>query len=121
MVDAMRKAFSAAMRDPGFIAEAKKQNIEIKEIPGESVAEALNRAYSMPPDVIKAAKEAMNLSGGGTQQRLRSALWIASTVYVAVSVLQKIYRHRGSSVSALSRSIARRSAALKPNSPRPLT
>ncbi len=67
MVDAMRKAFSAAMRDPGFIAEAKRQNIEIKEISGEDVAAALNRAYSLPPAVINAAKDAMNLSGGGTQ------------------------------------------------------
>jgi hypothetical protein len=51
------------MRDPGFIAEAARQNIEIREIPGERVADVLNRAYAMPPDVIKAANEAMNLTG----------------------------------------------------------
>ncbi len=62
-VAALRKAFSAAMRDPGFIAEAKRQNIEIKEISGERVAEVLRRAYSMPPEVIKAANEAMSLTG----------------------------------------------------------
>jgi tripartite-type tricarboxylate transporter receptor subunit TctC len=62
-VAALRKAFSAAMRDPGFVAEAKKQNIEIKEIPGERVAEVIRRAYAMPPEVIKAAKEAMSLTG----------------------------------------------------------
>jgi tripartite-type tricarboxylate transporter receptor subunit TctC len=62
-VAALRKAFSAAMRDPGFVAEANKQNIEIKEIPGERVAEVIRRAYAMPPDVIKAAKEAMSLTG----------------------------------------------------------
>jgi hypothetical protein len=62
-VAALRKAFSAAMRDPGFIAEAARQNIEIREIPGERVADVLNRAYAMPPDVIKAANEAMNLTG----------------------------------------------------------
>ena len=67
MVAAMRKAFSAAMRDPGFIAEAKRQNIELKEISGERVAEVIRNAYAMPPEVIKAAKDAMNLSGGGTQ------------------------------------------------------
>jgi tripartite-type tricarboxylate transporter receptor subunit TctC len=62
-VAALRKAFSAAMHDPGFIAEAKKQNIEIKEIPGERVAEVIRRAYAMPPEVIKAAKAAMSLAG----------------------------------------------------------
>jgi tripartite-type tricarboxylate transporter receptor subunit TctC len=62
-VAALRQAFSAAMRDPGFLAEAKKQNIEIKEIPGERVAEVIRRAYAMPPEVIRAAKEAMSLTG----------------------------------------------------------
>ena len=62
-VAALRKAFSAAMRDPGFIAEAHKQNIEIKEISGERVTEVLRRAYAMPPEVIKAANEAMSLTG----------------------------------------------------------
>jgi tripartite-type tricarboxylate transporter receptor subunit TctC len=62
-VAALRKAFSAAMRDPGFIAEAHKMNLEIREIPGERVAEVIHRAYSMPPEVIKAANEAMSLTG----------------------------------------------------------
>lgn len=62
-VAALRKAFSAAMRDPGFLAEAKKQNIEVKEISGERVTEVLRRAYAMPPDIIKAANDAMSLSG----------------------------------------------------------
>ena len=62
-VAALRRAFSAAMRDPGFHAEAKKQNIEINEISGERVAEVIRRAYAMPPEVIKAANEAMTLTG----------------------------------------------------------
>lgn len=62
-VAALRKAFSAAMRDPGFHAEAKRQNIEIKEIPGERVAATIERAYSMPPEVIEAARKAMALTG----------------------------------------------------------
>lgn len=62
-VEALRKAFSAAMRDPGFIAEAKKQNLEIKEISGQQVSEVIRRAYAMPPEVIKAANDAMTLTG----------------------------------------------------------
>jgi hypothetical protein len=62
-VAALRRAFSAAMRDPAFHAEAKKQNIEIKEISGERVTEVIRRAYAMPPEVIQAAKAAMSLTG----------------------------------------------------------
>ena len=49
-VAALRKAFSAAMRDPGFIAEAQKQNLEIKEISGET------RHRGAPPRLCHAAR-----------------------------------------------------------------
>ncbi len=62
-VAALRKAFHATMKDPGFIAEAAKQNIEIAELEGEKIAQILNRAFAMPPEVIRAANEAMNLAG----------------------------------------------------------
>jgi tripartite-type tricarboxylate transporter receptor subunit TctC len=62
-IAALRKAFSAAMRDPGFIAETRKLNIDIDEVSGERIEAVIRRAYAMPPDVIKAAKEAMNLTG----------------------------------------------------------
>jgi tripartite-type tricarboxylate transporter receptor subunit TctC len=66
-VAALRKAFHAAMNDPAFIEEAKRQSIEIKEIPGEKVQQVLERAYAMPPEVISAANEAMSLTGAGSQ------------------------------------------------------
>jgi tripartite-type tricarboxylate transporter receptor subunit TctC len=65
-VAALRKAFHDAMNDPGLIADAKKMNIEVEEISGEKIAGILSRAYSMPPDVIKAANEAMSLTGAGS-------------------------------------------------------
>jgi hypothetical protein len=68
---ALRKAFSAAMRDPAFHKEAEKQKIEIKEISGERVAEVIRRAYGMDPDVVKAAKAVMNLTGGGSSKKKR--------------------------------------------------
>jgi tripartite-type tricarboxylate transporter receptor subunit TctC len=63
-VAALRTAFHDAITDPKFLADAKKQQLEIKEISGEKVADLLNAAYAMPPDVVKAANEAMNLAGG---------------------------------------------------------
>jgi tripartite-type tricarboxylate transporter receptor subunit TctC len=63
-VAALRTAFHATITDPKFLADAKRQQLEVKEISGEKVADLLNAAYAMPPDVVKAANEAMNLSGG---------------------------------------------------------
>jgi tripartite-type tricarboxylate transporter receptor subunit TctC len=62
-IAALRKAFSAAMKDPGLIAEAKKANIDLEEIAGEKIQAILHRAYAMPADVIKEAKDAMSLTG----------------------------------------------------------
>ena len=62
-VAALRKAFHETMIDPAFIAEAKKENIEISEITGEGVQKIIETAYSLPSDVVETAKESMG-SGG---------------------------------------------------------
>lgn len=59
---ALKKAFSDTMRDPAFIAEAKRQNIEIEEVSGEEVARIVADAYSSPRDIVEAAREAMNIT-----------------------------------------------------------
>jgi tripartite-type tricarboxylate transporter receptor subunit TctC len=64
-VEALRRAFHNAMKDPAFVAEAAKQRLEIEEVPGEKVAKILEEAYGMPAEVIKTAKEAMALTGSG--------------------------------------------------------
>jgi hypothetical protein len=66
-IAALRKAFHEAMADPGLIADAKKASIDLEEVDGEKLAKILERAYSMPPDVIKAANEAMNLTGSSSE------------------------------------------------------
>ena len=58
-VAALRSAFHAAMHDPGFIAQAGKQQLEIGEVTGSEVAQVLADAYAMPPDIAKAASAAM--------------------------------------------------------------
>src|SRR5438132_9516291 len=58
-VAALRAAFHAAMNDPGFIADAKKQHLDIREIDGASVTAIIDRAYALPADVVKAVNEAM--------------------------------------------------------------
>jgi len=66
-VAALRAAFHAAITDPGFIADAAHQRLEIEENSGERVTDVIARAYAMPPEVIKAAKDAMNLSGSAPE------------------------------------------------------
>ncbi len=63
-VAVLRTAFHAAMLDPQFLADAKKQRIEVKEVSGDKVAQLLANAFAMPPEVVKAANESMNLAGG---------------------------------------------------------
>src|SRR5712672_1997805 len=54
-VAALKAAFHAAMMDPAFLADAKKQRLEVKEVDGEKVAKLLSSAFAMPPEVVKAA------------------------------------------------------------------
>jgi len=62
-VAALRTAFHAAMKDPGFIADAKKQHLDIQEVDGESVAKIVEHAYAQPADVVTAVHEVMGLTG----------------------------------------------------------
>jgi tripartite-type tricarboxylate transporter receptor subunit TctC len=62
-IAALREAFHKAMTDPAFLADAEKTNIEIGEVSGEKLQVILEEAFSMPPDIVKAANEAMNLTG----------------------------------------------------------
>ena len=58
-LEILRKAFHAAMNDPAFVAEAEKQQIEIDEVSGDKVAEIVRNAFSLPSEIVSAAKEAM--------------------------------------------------------------
>jgi tripartite-type tricarboxylate transporter receptor subunit TctC len=60
----LRTAFHAAMNDPAFLADARKQRLSLKEVDGREVERILNTAFAMPPDVVRAANEAMNFAGG---------------------------------------------------------
>jgi hypothetical protein len=48
---ALRQAFEAAMRDPDFIAEAARRNMEVQFISGEEIAQVVARAYASSPEV----------------------------------------------------------------------
>jgi tripartite-type tricarboxylate transporter receptor subunit TctC len=66
-VAVLRQAFHDTMTDPGFIAAAANEHLEIEEVGGAQVAKILDDAFAMPPDIAKAATDAMSTAGTGSE------------------------------------------------------
>ncbi len=62
-VAVLRQAFHETMTDPAFLVEAKKQKLETQEVSGERLAQLMRDVFQLSPEVIKAANEAMNMTG----------------------------------------------------------
>lgn len=60
-LQALRAAFMATMKDPAFVTEAGKQSIDIDPMDGEAVHALLAKLYRSPPDVVKAAQNALRV------------------------------------------------------------
>ena len=56
---ALRRAFMATMKDPAFLAEAEKIQLEITPVAGEAVQELVAEVYATPPEVVKQAAQAV--------------------------------------------------------------
>jgi hypothetical protein len=54
-LDALRKAFDATMKDPEFISDAAKNQMEIDPLTGVEIEALLQKAYASPPEVIAQA------------------------------------------------------------------
>ena len=64
-VAALRTAFAATMRDPEFLAEARKGQLEIEPMTGAAIDALLARAYSAPPAVVARAAALIEPLGSG--------------------------------------------------------
>jgi putative tricarboxylic transport membrane protein len=53
-----RNALMAVMKDPQFLAEAKKLDLDIDPLPGDVVAAKIKAALDQPPETVAALKEA---------------------------------------------------------------
>jgi tripartite-type tricarboxylate transporter receptor subunit TctC len=58
-VAALRAAFIETTRDPDFLADAAKANIDVSATPGEEVQRLVARAYDSAPEVIARVKAAL--------------------------------------------------------------
>jgi tripartite-type tricarboxylate transporter receptor subunit TctC len=56
---ALVAAFDATMKDPEFLADAKKLNIDVAPVTAKALEELLAELYATPKDVVKKAGEAI--------------------------------------------------------------
>lgn len=56
-IAALRAAFAATFKDPGFLADAQRQILNIAPVDGEAIRALLAQAYQTPPDVVARMRE----------------------------------------------------------------
>ncbi len=59
---ALRRAFDATTKDEEFLADVKKQKMELSPLSGEDVAALVQRIYATPRSVVDIAKQ---IAAGG--------------------------------------------------------
>jgi tripartite-type tricarboxylate transporter receptor subunit TctC len=58
-LNALRAAFEATMRDPQFLADAQRQDLEVRPVSGVAAESLINEIYASPSSVVKLAIDAM--------------------------------------------------------------
>ena len=58
-VRALRAAFDATMKDPAFLADAKKQDLEVRPVSGADADALIKDVYATPPAIVKLAVDYM--------------------------------------------------------------
>jgi tripartite-type tricarboxylate transporter receptor subunit TctC len=56
----LRTAFAETMRDPAFLADARKLQLDINPVSGEQIDAVIASLYATPKDVIARAKSILN-------------------------------------------------------------
>jgi tripartite-type tricarboxylate transporter receptor subunit TctC len=50
---ALRTAFDAAIADPAFLEDARKQNLNVVPVSAREMTEVVSKAYATPPEVVR--------------------------------------------------------------------
>lgn len=61
LLDGLRKSFDRTVKDPEFLATAKKRNIEIDPAPGASLDPVVKKILATPPEIVKMAQHAAGI------------------------------------------------------------
>jgi tripartite-type tricarboxylate transporter receptor subunit TctC len=56
-VDALRAAFVAMTKDPTFLAEAKKLNLDLDVLSGEQLQKLVTTTFDLKPEVVEEARK----------------------------------------------------------------
>ena len=65
----LRKAFEAVLKDPEYLADAKKQHLESASMSGEEIEKLIDRIFASPPEVITRAQKAIEAGKGVTTDK----------------------------------------------------
>jgi tripartite-type tricarboxylate transporter receptor subunit TctC len=60
-----RRAFEAMTRDPAFVTEAKKLDLDLDPMPGEEAATVVGRIIATPAAIVRQVQAAMTVKAGG--------------------------------------------------------
>jgi tripartite-type tricarboxylate transporter receptor subunit TctC len=60
-VAVLRRAFDATMKDPGFIADAAKLQLDVSPMTGEEVQTLVADLVNTPPDIVARVKAAIDV------------------------------------------------------------
>jgi tripartite-type tricarboxylate transporter receptor subunit TctC len=55
----LRDAFDATMKDPEFVAEAKRLSLDVEPVSGAEVEALIREVYASPPEAVKLAADSM--------------------------------------------------------------
>jgi len=58
-LQALQRAFNATMADPAFLADARRQDLEVRPVSGAEATALLHDAYTTPPELVRQAIEFM--------------------------------------------------------------
>ena len=58
-ITAFRQAFAAMLRDPAFLDEAKKQNLNVVPISSQEMTAVVDHAYKSSPAIVKRTMQAL--------------------------------------------------------------
>jgi tripartite-type tricarboxylate transporter receptor subunit TctC len=56
---ALRASFDATMKDPAFLEETKRSDLEVRPVSGAALGKLVAEEYATPPDVVALAKAAV--------------------------------------------------------------
>ena len=59
-VAALRRAFDATMKDPAFVADAEKLQLELSPMTGEALQVLVAELSRTPPEIVKRVRNALD-------------------------------------------------------------